>query len=148
MTLHSENNQLISQDKIRRILDAIEAKDMAAVMANFDAHAELIDPHYPNPHMKGRDEILEGLTWGFKSLKSFGFSIEHYFESTDKTSAVVEVATAHVLPNGIKLNFPQILVFEMKDDKIVRLRAYQPYGPHGINKLVLGVTRLLKKIGF
>lgn len=135
----------ISAQFIRQFFDHIEAKDMAAVMADFNADAKFIDPHYPNVHMNGKEEILQGFTWGFKSLKKFGFTITHYYESEDGTSAAVEVATAHELPNGKKLNFPQVFIIEIKSGKINRLQAYEPYGPHGVVNIVLKITRLLRK---
>ena len=135
----------ISPELIRQFFDAVEAKDLTTIMANFDTHAEFIDPHYPTVHMKGKEEILEGLTWGCNSLKSFGFTITNYFESKDGNSAAVEIATAHELPTGKKLNFQQVFVIEVNNGKITRLQAYEPYGPHGMNKVMLIVTRLIKK---
>lgn len=132
---------------IRHFFDHIEAKNITAAMACFNADAEFIDPHYPRIHMKGKEEILDGLTWGFNSLKKFGFTVVNYFESAEGTNAAVEVATAHELPNGKQLNFPQVFIFEIRNEKISRLRAYEPYGPHGIVGFILRVTRLLRKLG-
>ncbi len=139
-------NKPVSKELIRYFFDTIEAKDITAAMDDFNEGAEFIDPHYPNTHMKGKEEILKGLTWGFKGLKKLGFTIVNYFEAEDGQSAAVEVATAHELPNGKKLNFPQVFIFEVKDHKITRLQAYEPYGPHGVINIMLVVTRFINKI--
>jgi len=34
----------------------------------------------------------------------------------------------------------------MKNDKISRLQAYETYGPHGMHKIMLLVTRIIHKI--
>ena len=139
-------NKPISKDLIRYFFDTIEAKDITAAMDGFNEGAEFIDPHYPNTHMKGKEEILSGLTWGFKGLKKLGFTIVNYYEAEDGQSAAVEVATAHELPNGKKLNFPQVFIFEVTDHKITRLQAYEPYGPHGHINIMLIVTRFINKL--
>ena len=131
---------------VERFLQAAETKDINTVIALFHEDAEFIDPHYPNKHMKGKVEILEGLTWGFSGLKKLGFTIEKYFESADGKSVAIEVATAHILPNGKPLNFPQVFIIEIENNKISRCQAYEPYGPHGILKIILGVTRLIRKV--
>ncbi len=130
---------------VRESFKAVEAKDIEAVLACFTDDAQFIDPHYPKVHMKGKKEIRAGLTWGFKGLKKLGFTIKKYFESEDSKSIAIEVATAHVLPNGKPLNFPQVFIIDIKDGKISRMQAYEPYGPHGVLKIILGVTRLIKK---
>jgi len=137
--------RLLSPELVRQFFDMIEAKDITATMANFCSDAEFIDPHYPKVHMQGEKEILEGLIWGFKSLKKLGFTVVHYFESDGGKRAAVEVTTNHELPNGTKLNFQQMFVFELSDGKISRLQAYEPYGPHGMNNIVLKVTRFAWK---
>ena len=73
-----------------------ESKDIDSIMATLNEGAEFIDPHYPNAHMKGKEEIFEGLIWGFNSLKKLGFTIEKYFESEDGKNIAVEIATSHV----------------------------------------------------
>lgn len=131
---------------IEQFFQAAEAKDIEAAMAFFTPNAKFIDPHYPNVHMEGKEEIREGLTWGFNGLKKLGFSIEKYFESTDGKNVAVEVATAHILPNGKPLNFPQVFMIDIEDNKISRVQVYVPYGPHGALKVILGMTRLTRKI--
>src|SRR5665213_3485338 len=92
---------------IDRMFAAVVAKDMDGLMACLTEDAILHDPHYPNPHMVGKPAIKDGLTWGFNSMKSFGFPFVNYLESPDGNHAAIEVATAHVLKMGMKLNFPQ-----------------------------------------
>ncbi|MBN4063320.1 nuclear transport factor 2 family protein [Cardiobacterium sp. AH-315-I02] len=131
---------------VEAFFKVIESKDIEASLAYFSEDASFIDPHYPRVHMKGKKEIEEGLTWGFKGLKKLGFTIEKTFYSEDGKSLAVEVATAHELPNGKALNFPQAFIIEIEAGKITRLQAYEPYGPHGIFKIILAVTRFINKI--
>lgn len=130
---------------IKQIFDAVEAKNITLCLSYFTDSAEFIDPHYPNNHMRGKAEITEGLTWGFKGIKKLGFNVTHIFSSEDGLSAAVEIATAHELLNGDKLNFPQVFIFEVKNEKITRLQAYEPYGPHGVFGCVLWVMRLVRR---
>jgi len=127
------SNELVQL--VEEFFKVIESKDIEASLVYFSDNAEFIDPHYPNIHMKGKKEIEQGLTWGFKGLKKLGFTIEK--------SLAVEVATAHELPNGKALNFPQAFIIEIEAGKITRLQAYEPYGPHGIFKIILAVTRFM-----
>ncbi len=131
---------------VKAFFEAVEAKDLELVMTYYAEDADFIDPHYPKVHMKGKREIEKGLIWGFNGLKKLGFTIEKTFESDDGKSIAIEVATAHVLPNGKALNFPQVFIVEVEAGKITRLQAYEPYGPHGIFKIILGVTRLFNKM--
>lgn len=135
---------------LRELVDtsfnAIMAKDMDATMALFAEDADLLDPHYPLQHMKGKAQIRDGLTWGFKSMKSFGFKVEKFYPGEDGQSAAVEVATSHVLSTGKKLIFPQAFFFEFKDGLITRLQAYEPNPPGGIVGIFLAANRLIKKI--
>jgi ketosteroid isomerase-like protein len=130
---------------VKDSFQAVEAKDIEAVLNCFTDDAQLIDPHYPKVQMKGKEEIRAGLTWGFKGLKKLGFTIEKYFESEDGKSVAIEVATAHVLPNGKPLNFPQVFMIDIEEGKISRMQSYVPYGSHGMLKIILGVARLSKK---
>ncbi|VAW55039.1 hypothetical protein MNBD_GAMMA05-218 [hydrothermal vent metagenome] len=135
------SNELVQL--VEEFFKVIESKDIEASLVYFSDNAEFIDPHYPNIHMKGKKEIEQGLTWGFKGLKKLGFTIEKTFYSADGKSLAVEVATAHELPNGKALNFPQAFIIEIEAGKITRLQAYEPYGPHGIFKIILAVTRFM-----
>ena len=96
--------------------------------------------------MVGKAEIEKGLTWGMGAMQKMGFPIVNYWENAAEGKIVVEIATAHVLKNGMKLNFPQVFVIELRDNLVTRMQAYEPYGPHGINMIVLGITRLIWKL--
>lgn len=130
----------------QQMFDRVMAKDMPGSLALFAEDAVLFDPHYPNPQMVGKEAILDGLTWGFGSIQTFGFTIERFYPGEDGRSAAVEVATAHVLKGGMKLNFPQAFFFETRDGLITRLQAYEPYGPNGIGGIVLGLARLRRRV--
>lgn len=131
---------------MERMFAAVEAKDLEGVLAFFTDDGVLFDPHYPTPKMVGKAAITDGLRWGFGTMKTFGFTIEKFYTGADGTSAAVEVASAHVLNAGMKLNFPQAFFMETRDGKITRLQAYEPYGPNGIGGVVLGVTRLTRRL--
>ncbi len=131
---------------INNHFDAVEAKDLDAVLDCYHIEAEFLDPHYPNIHMKGKDEIREGLTWGFKSIKKFSFTAENYFENENKTSAAIEMATRLELSNGQKLSFTQVFIVETKQGKICRCQAYETYGPHGMHNIILIITRIIKRL--
>jgi ketosteroid isomerase-like protein len=125
------------QALVERAFAVVETMDLEAVLALFAEDALLFDPHYPVPRMVGKAAIAEGLRWGFSSMRKMGFPIVNYFEDTAGQRAVVEVATAHVLRTGMKLDFPQVFVIETRGGLISRLQAYEPYGPHGIPGLIL-----------
>lgn len=127
-----------------RMFGAVMAKDLDAVLACFADDATLFDPHYPTPEMAGKAAIAEGLRWGFGSMRSFGFRIVNYFEAGERIA--VEVATSHVLNMGVKLDFPQAFFIDTRAGKIVRLQAYEPYGPNGMGGVFLALTRLGWKI--
>jgi ketosteroid isomerase-like protein len=131
---------------IQKAFDAVMAKDLEGLLSLMSDDALLWDPHYPNPQMRGKQQIRNGLIWGFKGMKSFGFTIVNYFESEDGQKAVVEVDTNHVLGSGMKLHFPQIFVVETKGGLITRLQAYEPYSPGGIAGAFIGLNRLAWKI--
>jgi limonene-1,2-epoxide hydrolase len=121
---------------IRPIVEAmfagVSAKDVDAAVAPMSKNIELYDPHYPYPTMNGVAEVREGLTWAFGQMISMGFDVQRWFPSEDGLSVVVEVATHHVLKVGKKkLDFPQVFVIDTDGTSITRMRAYEPYGPHG-----------------
>lgn len=134
------------QGVMERMFRALEARDKATVMACFTDDAELFDPHYPRPAMKGRAEIEAGIDWGLSVMKQFGFTVERVFAGADGRSAAFEVDTNHVLKAGQKLHFPQVFIAELRDGKVARLRAYEPYGPNGIGGVFLGLERLKRRI--
>lgn len=132
---------------IKRFFKAVESKEPDAVMAFFHDDAEFLDPHYPNVHMKGKDQILKGITWGLNGVKTFNFSEMNYFENKNGSSASIEYDTRLELKNGQKLHYQQVFIIETKDGKISRCQAYETYGPHGMHKVMLMVTRLFNRLG-
>lgn len=138
-------NQTLSKI-INDFFKAVETKNLDAVLGYFHTEAEFLDPHYPNVHMKGHDEIREGLSWGFKSVKKFNFTEENYFENENKTSAAVEMATKIELSGGQKLSYTQVFILEIKQGKIYRCQAYETYGPHGMLNVTLKITRIIKRL--
>lgn len=136
------------REAIDAVFSAVMAKDLDRLMACFADDAVFVDPHYPTPRMVGKAAIRDGMTWSFGSIKKFGFVIEKFYLSEDGNSGAMEVATAHVAMGGMKVEFPQAFFFDMKDGKVTRLQAYEPYGPHGVASLVLGLERLRRRVLF
>lgn len=134
------------RDIVERTFSAVVAKDTDAVVRLFADDAVLIDPHYPTPRMVGKAAIAEGMRWAFTSMKTFGFTMVNFFPSEDGQSAAVEMETHHVLKGGMKLDFPQAFVIELRDGLVIRLQAYEPYGPGGIGGFILKLTRLKRKL--
>jgi len=131
---------------VREHFNAVETKDLDAVMSFYHSDIDFIDPHYPKVHMKGKNEVLKGLTWSFKTVKSFSFKTINYFENEDSTKASVEYDSIIELFNGKSFQFRQVFIIEMQNDEIRRLQAYETYGPHGMHKIMLVVTRFIHKI--
>ncbi len=138
----SEGTRII----VDRLFAAVQAKDIAAAMACFTEDGVCIDPHYPTPRMVGKAAIAEGLRWVFGAMEQLGFTPLNYFESEDKQSAAIEMATSHRLPGGRQLEFSQTFVIETRDGLVTRLQSYPPYGPGGIGGLVLGLVRLQRRL--
>lgn len=135
-----------ARDILEEVFRAIEKRDRTAIMACFAPDAVVFDPHYPQPRMHGRAEIAEGIDWGLSVMKRFGFRTKRFFASEDGLSGAAEVNTDHTLKAGQNLKFPQVFVIETKDGLITALRAYEPYGPNGIGGLVLGLSRLGRRL--
>ncbi len=131
---------------VLRMFRALEQRDKAAVVAAFARDAELFDPHYPKPEMRGRDEIEAGIDWGLSVMAQFGFRVVRTLPSADGLSAAFEVDTNHVLKAGQKLSFPQMFVVDIRDGQVIRMRAYEPYGPNGIGGFFLGLERLKRRL--
>jgi len=120
------------------------AKDLVAALSFFADDAVLIDPHYPVPRMKGRAAIERGLKWGLASLETPGFSIRN--RATQGALEFYEVDTKHKLKFGPTIAFDQVFVVEIRDDKIVRMQAYEPYPAPGIAGVVRRVSWLAWKL--
>lgn len=131
---------------VERAFATVETMNLDATLALFAEDATLIDPHYPRQQMTGKAQIAEGLRWGFGGMTKMSFPIVNYFEDASGQKAVVEVATAHVLRTGMKLDFPQVFVIETRGGLITRMQAYEPYGPHGMVGVVLAITRLIQRL--
>jgi ketosteroid isomerase-like protein len=95
--------------------------------------------------MQGKATIRKGFGEAMSGMRSFGYTIVNYFESENGQGAAVETATHHVLKQGMERNFPQVFIFEVADEHITRLQAYEPYGPHGIIGVFLWVARLANR---
>lgn len=131
---------------VEHMFAAVVAKDLEAALQCFAEDAVLIDPHYPSPVMDGKAAIADGLRWGFKGMKQFGFNIVTYFELADGQKAAIEVATHHILQTGKHLQFPQAFFIDTQNNLISRIQAYEPYGPSGIVGLVLAGTRVQHRL--
>jgi ketosteroid isomerase-like protein len=134
------------QSLVDRNLDAVTAKDADAVLATFTDDAVLIDPHYPDPEMRGKAAIAAGLEFGFGLMRAFGFDERDYFLSPDGTSLVVHCLCHHVLQGGRPLVFPQVFVVRTRDGLIAHCQAFEPYGPSGIGGLLLGLGKAAFRI--
>lgn len=127
----------------RRIADitgffkSVEAKDITQTLGYFAVDAEFSDPHYPKLNMRGQAEIRNGLLWGFKTMKQFGFHIRAFYPSHDNSGVAVSVDARHILPNGRLLHFQQVFVFRFEGEKIRSLAVYAQYRPNGLLGLVL-----------
>jgi hypothetical protein len=56
------------------------------------------------------------------------------------------MATHHILQTGKELQFPQAFFIDAQDNLITRIQAYEPYSPSGLIGLVLGITRLQRRL--
>lgn len=120
------------------------AKDLPALLAVWDADGVFVDPHFPEPVMRGHDAIARGHEWAFRGMRQFGFTMQRWFAGPDASSGAAEVATHHVLRTGQRLEFPQVFVVDSSGGLLTSLRAYEPYGPSGMAGLVLGLTRIVR----
>lgn len=141
----TEDTSTALHDLVRRTFATLEAKDLEVMMSLFAEDAILIDPHFPTPQMQGKAAIRKGFQGAMSGMHSFGYTIVTYCESENGQGAAVETATHHVLKQGRKLNFPQVFIFEMANEHITRLQAYEPYGPHGLMGAFLWLARLVNR---
>jgi ketosteroid isomerase-like protein len=124
----------------KKLIEAVMAKDIDAALATFVDDAVLIDPHYPEPRMKGRVAIERGLRWSLGSLDKPGFSIRNSASSGD--ISFFEVDTRHRLKIGLTVAFDQVFVVETREGRIARLQAYEPYPAPGVAGLIRRATRI------
>ena len=109
------------------LLDAFMAKDKARILALFAADGALIDPHYPQPVMQGKDAVAAGLDFGLGFIQQPCFTVRKAWQ--DDVSCVLEVDTFHTFVNGEQARFPQVFVFDFYGELIRRVQAYVPYPP-------------------
>jgi len=126
------------------LIAAFEARDLPAALAFFADDAVVIDPHYPQPVMKGKVAIQQGFRWAFTNMKKPGFTVLHTWE--ENCIGAIEVDTHHVFRGGMKLSFQQVFVCETRDGKITRLQSYLPYAPGGIAGALTKLTRLMWRL--
>lgn len=122
MTEHTDTSLY---DLVTHTFATVEAKDLEAMMRVFADDAVVIDPHFPLPRMQGKAAIREGFRVAMSGMRSFGYTIVNYFESESGQSAAGETAPHHVMKQGMKLNFPQVFIFETADGCITRMQAYE-----------------------
>ena len=132
------------QNLIERLFSLMEARDLDGIRALFSDVAVIYDPHYPVPTMTGCAAIQKGLTWGLATLAKPGFTVRQVW--LDDSGGVVEVDTHHVLSNGMRINFEQVFVFEVENDRIRRLRSFTPNPPPGIGTWISKATGLWWKL--
>jgi hypothetical protein len=143
------------QHLVESMFAGVQALDVGAATASMSDDVVLYDPHYPYPDMVGIVAVREGLAWAFTQMSSMRFDIDRWFFGADGTSVVVETSTHHVLKMGSKrLDFPQVFVIDTNGGtgdalRITRMRAYEPYGPHGSTgfglKIGHGIYRLSRR---
>ncbi|HEY0754958.1 MAG TPA: nuclear transport factor 2 family protein [Ktedonobacteraceae bacterium] len=141
-----EHTDTSLHDLVMHTFAALEARDLQELMRVFADDAVVIDPHFPMQRMQGKAVIMESFREAISGTRSFGYTIVNYFESENGRGAAVETATHHVLKQGMKRNFPQVFIFEVTDEQITRLQAYEPYGPHGLIGMFLFVGRLANRL--
>lgn len=128
-----------------RALEAVRRKDLPALLALWDDDGEFVDPHFPEPRMRGRAAIERGHRWAFGVLRAYGFTVRTWFDGPDDTSGAVEVWTHHTLPTGRKLEFEQVFIVESRAGRLTRLQSFVPYGPPGAAGLALRLARLARR---
>lgn len=134
----------LSRELIDRVIDAFLEKDIEAVLSHFHEDGVLLDPHYPNPEMHGKQAIRAGLTWGYGNLVKPGFKIVNCWIDGDK--AAIEVDTHHIFKGGMEVRFLQVFIIETHDEKIDRIQSFVPYPPPGIGGWITKITRMAWKL--
>jgi hypothetical protein len=127
-----------------KFIEAVMAKDIDAALATFADDAIAIDPHYPEPRMKGRAAIERGLRWSLRVLDKPGFSIRNSASNGD--ISFFEVDTNHRLKIGLTVGFDQVFVVETREGRIARLQAYEPYPAPGVAGFMRRTTRIAWRI--
>ncbi len=126
----------------RRALQTFTTKNVSAVLALFAEDAIMIDPHYPEPEMRGKASIQRGLLWAFGNIETSEFTILRTWSEASQPYGVIEADTHHVFHGGIKLHFAQVFIVEYQANLIYRLQSFPSHGPPGLPGLSTGITRL------
>lgn len=134
-----------SRNVINRLINKISLKEKDAVLNLIADDAVFFDPHYPQSLMKGKQQIAKGLDWSFRNIKEFRFEEINYMEVKKGNISAVEYHCSHLLPSGNRLDFNQVLIFEINNGLFSSLRAYLPYGPHGLTGFMLKISHILNK---
>ncbi len=131
----------MDRETIENVFALFESKNLDAFMDLFADDGVVLDPHYPNPEMRGKAAIRQGLEWAMGNMEQPGFTIRNLWIDGDK--AAVEVDTNHVFKGGMKLVTDQVFVIETRDGLITRIQAYLPYRPGGVGGLMAKATGLV-----
>lgn len=128
---------------ISALMHAFSEKNLEQVMSLFAEDATMIDPHYPEKIMCGKEAIMAGIAWAFKSMKKPAFKLLNTL--TDDRLIFAETEAHHVFNGGASVTFKETFVIELKEDGLIsRLQAYPDYGPGGMVGFFLGLQRLFK----
>lgn len=123
---------------IEQLLERMMARDLEGVMALIADEAEIYDPHYPFPTMRGKPAIEHGLAWALDTLVKPGFVVRQRW--LQGNAGAIEVDTHHVLKGGQEVKFEQVFLFETQDGRLTRLRSFVPYRPPGIGGWIAQIT--------
>ena len=129
---------------LRGVLAAFEAKDLKRGLSMLAPDAVVIDPHYPQPVMRGHAAIERGMRWAMGTLEKPGFTVRRIWLGGN--TVVAEVDASHVIRGPVRQQFTQVFVAETREGKITHLRSYPPYGPHGTGGVMLRLTRLMWRL--
>ena len=96
-----------TRDQIEDVLTAFEDRDPVAASDVYAEDGVFIDPHYPEPEYRGREEIREALEWALENIvEQPGLTIRNVWE--DDGTFAVEVDTHHTMKDGTEAEFPQV----------------------------------------
>ncbi len=118
----------LTLEQVEDLLQLFTDKKAKELAEAFAEDAVFSDPFFPEPEYHGREAIQAALNFLFKNImQTPSFTPLNYWVS--EFSCAVEVETYHVLFNRSTLHFPQVIVLESEEDKVVRWQAYLPFPP-------------------
>ena len=132
------------EQTIHLLFERMMVKNVAGMMDLIHPDAEIFDPHYPIPTMKGHVAIERGLNWAMNIIVKPGFETRDIWEKEGRY--VIETHTHHTFKDGQSVQFNQIFRIDFEDEKIVRLHAFPPHGPPGIGGWITWLTGLIWKL--